>query len=235
MAVKGKIRARFTRGLRGLVIKEKEMDYKFDENKLFATKLVNDSDADWPVYEKGKRVTVVPPHKEGLIESWLPDTDFARYEKIVRANDGHLTCYENPAWQSPWQGFLLDLINDAGAPEETVYVVVPNPAVYGPSDTITVQRGIPKSVPLNVQDPLVKYRAIRWHMVERRISKPGTKYYTRALELVKELIPRSEHDLKNVLKARQEIEQGRLDEASQKMMREQEKLLLGEQTIEQAK
>lgn len=231
--VKGKVRAGVARGIRGLVVKERKME--FNENDLYATKLVNDSDDAWPVYEKGKRVTVVPPHKESLIESWRPDTDFARYEKIVRAKDGHLICYENPAWQSPWQGFLLDLINDAGAPEETIYVVMPNPAVYGASDTITVQRGIPKSVPLNVQDPLIKYRAIRWQRVERRVPVPGTKYFNRVMELVKELVPRSEHDLKNVLKERQEIERERLAEESRKAMAEQEKLLLGEQRIEQAK
>lgn len=201
----------------------------FDESRLYATRLVNNSDQSWPVYEKGRLVTSVPPKEEGLIESWKPDTTWARWAKVVKGKDGRLTCHENPAWQNPWQGkfYCIELQNLDGSPEESVAVL--NCPVADPNGFVTATRGVPVIIPLNIMDPLVRYERIIWHMKERRVEVMGTPYFDRVTEVVKELVPRKAADLKNVLKERQAIEDEKMRDLREKMMKAQERLLMGEE------
>lgn len=201
---------------------------EFDESKLYATRLVNNSDAEWPVYEKGRKVTTVPPHEESLIESWRPDTTWSRFEKAVKGKDGKITCHENPSWQNPWQDkfYCIELLNEDGSPEESVAVL--NCPVADPNGFVTAMRGVPVLIPLNIMDPLVRYVRIIWHKKERRVEVPGTLYFDRVVEVVKEMVPRAKQDLKNVLKERQAIEDEKMRDLREKMMKAQERLLMGE-------
>jgi len=241
MAVKGKVRAAVLRKAKGLVRRRKTMDNYYDDGNtpLYTTVFQNDADIPWRVTEKGNDLFFVEPHDSLKLESWKATTDWARWSKVVRGKDLRLTLTENPQWSNPWEGkfHCLELVNQDGAVEETIQVVAPNPASGRAEGYVSVVRDVPRIIPLNIWDPLARYSKIIWHRVPTKVKIEGTKYFRTKKRVVKECVPRSKADLRNVLRERRKIEEEKLREkqklAEQEhnvLMVEQEKVLMGEQT-----
>lgn len=204
-----------------------------DLNKtfLYVTQFINEADAVWPIYDHGNLLLTLPPGTSRDVEQIHNRTDWSRWSKVVKKPDGSLVLTENPAWSSPWPALGLheiDLVNEAGADEESVHVLTPNPACTGAGEYITAYRGVPKRVPLDLWDPLIRYSAIRWLRQEVKVPIEGTSYVVEKSRVVKEYVPRPKSELKKILKERQEIEEEKLKKARIKMLDEQEKLLMDE-------
>jgi hypothetical protein len=232
MAIKGRIRAKLRRGLHRIIFKEERITRMDKDTFLFETRFINKSETPWRILERGRDLLMVKPGEEDTIESWHNRTDWSRWAKVVREKNERLTLTENPAWSCPWQGthYLLELINESGAPEESIPVCWPNEACTGPSNYITVVRFVPRIICLNVMDPLIKFSKIIWHRKEIRVPNEGTKYFTTEWRVVKECVPRSKADLKKVLAERQALAAERLKEETAQALKEQEKLLMAEET-----
>ena len=226
--VKGRLRAKFARGLHRIIFKESEVNRMDDNTFLYVTTFVNKSETPWRVLEKGRDLLVVAPGQEDSIESWHNRTDWSRWSKVVREKDERLTLTENSRWQNPWQDkfYCVELVNESGAPEESVQVVEPSPAFTSARGYVTAMRGVPRIIPLHIEDNLIKWREIRWHKKEIRLPILGTKYFTTEWRVVKECVPRSKAELKAVLKERQAITAERLKEETAKALSEQEKMLM---------
>jgi hypothetical protein len=221
MTVKGKMRAKIARTIRGAFNKQKvEGAFDMEKGPVWATKFVNKTDHEQGIFEKGKLMLIMLPRRTAVIESWKPSTTWARWSEVVFRKDGRVDLVENPTWQNPWRDhpWTIELVNEDASEEESLAVLLPNPAVDGPESYVRVQRGIPRIIPLNLWDPLTKFSKIIWHAKEMKIPIPGTKYITRRVEVTKEYVPRSKADLKRLLKARKEEEMARLAEESRKMM-----------------
>jgi hypothetical protein len=237
MAVKGKVRAKVQRRITGLVRRRKKMDNFFDENsQLYTTIFENDTDMPWQILEKGNLLFWVQPHDRLKLESWKPTTDWARWshaKRVVRGNDLRLILTENPAWMNPWEGkfHCLELVNEDGAVEESIQVLSPNPEHTSANGYITVLRDISRTIPLNLWDPLARFQKIIWHKKEVRVPIEGTKYFTTGERVVKECVPRSNGDLRDILRARQKIEVEQLKERQEKMEAEREAVMMEQERL----
>jgi hypothetical protein len=205
------------------------METFFDENApTYVTIFENKSDARWPIEEKGSLLFFVEPGDALKLESWHERTDWARWAKVVRGKDLRLTVTENPAWVNPWAEFhCLELFNvDGSEGGESIQVRTPNPVSDG---YVTAVRGVPRLVPLNLWDPLCRWSKITWKMKDVRVPIEGTRYYQTAKRLIKDFTPRSKSELKAILRERQAIEKARMDEETDKVLKAQEDLLLGDE------
>lgn len=193
----------------------------------YVTTFVNETDDAWRIdYNDGKMLFVVPPGESRKLESWNEKPDWSRFEKVVRKKDGRLVVTENPSWVCPFKGPTLELLNEDGAPEESIAGM--NCPVAGPQGYVTAVRGIPKLVPLDIWDPLVKAKAVIWYRKEVRVPIEGTRYFKTETQVVKEYIPRPKGELREILKKRQAIKAEEMKEATEKEMLAQEEMLLGE-------
>jgi hypothetical protein len=236
--VRRRLRAKVQRKITGLVRRKRriDMDNFLDENStLYTTIFENQADVPWRVLEKGDDLIWVEPHNSLKIESFKTTVSWSRWSKVVRGKDLRLAVTENPAWSNPWEGnfHCLELINEDGSAEESIQVLVPNPEHTSANGYITVYRDVPKIVPLNIWDELIRYQNIIWHKKEVRVPIEGTKYFKTEIRVVKECVPRGKGELKDVLRARQKIEVEQLKERQEKIeaereaaMKEQERLLM---------
>ncbi|MEN6560967.1 MAG: hypothetical protein ABFD52_09350 [Acidobacteriota bacterium] len=228
MRVKGKVRAAFIRRTRGLIKGRKKMNEHFDENSpvLFMTTFENNSELPWQICEDGDALFQVQPGKIARLESWKPTTNWARWSKVVRGKDLRLTLTENPAWTNPWlnQHYCLELENWAGAPVESIRVYQPTPIRTSAADYVDVLLDVPRIIPLNIWDELIRYKKIIWKIAPVKIRITGTNYVRTEDRPIKECVPRDKSDLKNVLKERQRLEVDALKERQEKMEEEREAL-----------
>lgn len=203
-----------------------------DLNKtfLYCTEFVNDWAGHWKIYDHGHLLLSLPPGKSQTVEQFHNRTDWSRWLKVVKTAKGEIVLTESSAWKSPWPELGLheiDLINESGAEEESVKVLTPNPAISGAGEYVTCYLGVPKRIPVDLWDPLIKYSAIIWRrqLVKKQIE--GTTYVRDVYRVVKEYVPRKKSELKAILKERQAIEEEKMRKARVKMLDDQEKLLMG--------
>jgi len=202
-----------------------------EKDFLYVTVFENKSPSAWRIFEREREIALLGPGEKWKVESWHNRTDWARWSKCVREKDGNISVTENPSWQCPWSEYhLLEAYNKDGSAVESIRVFSPNPILgTSVSDFVHVQRGIPLLIPLRVEDPLIKWERIEWRRQTVRKKIEGTRYFTSSEEVVKVCTPRSKSELKAVLKERAEIEEARIREEREKVIAEQEKILMAEE------
>jgi len=164
---------------------------------IYRTEFVNKGDSTWDVFEKNQKLLVIPPGERTTLESYKPTTDWARWSKVVRGKSGDIeSVTENPQWEFPWPAMWpLDLLNESGASIQGVAILTPNPGVCGATNYVHAVRGVPLRVPLNIDDPLIRYESYTWKTESYHKPVGRTQYYTlgERVTCVKKL--RSDSDL----------------------------------------
>jgi len=202
MKVKGKWRSGVTRRIR----KYHKKEYGMFEI-IYRTEFVNKGGSAWNVFEKNHKVLVLPPSERTTLESYKPTTDWSRWSKVVRDESGDVeSVTENPQWEFPWpEMWALDFFNESGAPIQSVALLTPNPAVHGVTNYVHVVRGVPLRVPLNLDDPIIRYESYTWKTESYHKPVGRTQYYTlgERVTCVKKL--RSDSDLLKIFNQKKKI------------------------------
>jgi len=202
MKVKGKWRSGITRRIR----KYHKKEYGMFE-VIYRTEFVNKGDSDWNVYEKYHKLLVIPPGEKTTLESYKPTTDWARWSKVVRGKSGNIeSVTENPQWGFPWPDmWALDLLNESGAPIQSIALLEPNPGLPGATNYVHAMRGVPLRVPVNLDDPLIRYESFSWKTESYRKLVGRTQYFTLGEQVtcVKKL--RSDSDLLKIFNQKKKI------------------------------
>jgi len=173
------------------------------EELVLATLFINKRKTPVQVREYGKTLLMLPPGKEFLVESYDPETSYARFKQITFLEGDRVENRLNKDWKAPesWKDkYILELINTDGNNTEGFYA-------NSPADPmIQCYKGIPRLVTLTIDSPYVRYKRIEWKLVKERKENPANPNYlvwTTPLRMVKEERSRDELDkIEEEIKAR---------------------------------
>ena len=171
-----------------------------NEEAPFVTTLINKRSSPVRVEEYGATMIILQPGRECFIESWSPLTTYSRYSKVVFERNGEVSAKENPDWNCPYEGWRTDLINGQDI-SQAIRIRIPKDAVvFGLVDGfITVPAGLARMVPLDIHDPLVKFKAVEWRLVKEKLPVLGFPNYMEEREAVKKImVPRAERDVEKI-------------------------------------
>lgn len=171
-----------------------------NEEAPFVTSLVNKRSSPVCIEEYGRTMFILQPGQECFIESWTPFTTFSRYCKIVYERNGEVSAKENPDWKCPYEGWTTDLINGQDISQAMRIKIPKDVVVFGLVDGfITVPAGLARIVPLDIHDPLVKFKAVEWRLVKEKLPVLGFPNYMEEREAVKKIIvPRAEREVEKI-------------------------------------
>jgi len=173
-----------------------------NEEPQFVTLLVNRRSSSIQVEEYGRTMFFLQPGKECFIESWSPLTTYSRYSRIVFEQGGQVSAKENPDWKRPYEGWAIDLINGQDIPQSVRVTIPIGVVVFGiVNDFVSVPPGLARTIPLDVRDPLVKFKSVEWRLVKEKLPVGGFPNYVEEQEIVKKImIPRPERDVEKIRK-----------------------------------
>lgn len=156
------------------------------EELVLATLFINKRKTPVEVREYGKTLLLLPPGKEFLVESYGPETSYARFNQITFLEGDRVELRLNKEWKAPesWRDmYILELINIAGNSTEGFYPIGPG----GP--IVHCYKGIPRLVTLTIDSPYIRFKRIEWKLVKERKENPANPNYlvwTTTLKMVKE-------------------------------------------------
>jgi len=172
-----------------------EPDAEEYKGAIFRTVFVNQSDEPWRIFDdRGMDLLQVPPKGESVLVAWDSAALFAPYSKVVYDKKGAISAsrrhgFDDPADKFPYS-LLLD--NRDGSDSESIRV--------GDS-FVEARRGIPRKVAMEIDDPLVVYKAVTWRRKTIKESIPGAKDYLRTRTIVeKRLVPRKVSEIRKIKK-----------------------------------
>jgi hypothetical protein len=171
-----------------------------NEEAPFVTALINKRSSPVRVEEYGSTMIILQPGQECFLESWSPLTTYSRYGRIVLEQNGEVSAKENRDWKSPYEGWVTDLVNGQGI-AQAIRIRIPKDAVvYGLVDGfITIPPGLARMVPLDIHDPLVKFKAVEWRLVKEKLPVLGFPNYMEERETVKKvMVPRAEREVEKI-------------------------------------
>jgi hypothetical protein len=173
-----------------------------NEEPQFVTHLVNRRSSPVQVEEYGRTMFFLQPGKECSIESWSPLTTYSRYSRIVFEQDGQVSAKENPDWEPPYEGWAIDLINGQDIPQSVRVTIPIGVVVFGiVNDFVSVPPGLARMIPLDIHDPLVKFKSVEWRLVKEKLPVVGFPNYMEERETMKRImIPRAERDVEKIRK-----------------------------------
>jgi hypothetical protein len=167
------------------------------EEKIFRTDFINDRDSHVPIFDlNGKLLTTLPPKSATFLEAWDPNTTWARWREVRFLADGSTKVLENKDWKNPFSGWTIELRNDTHA----VKVI-----------TIDDQHekcfpGVPRDVPIPLNDQLIFYKSIRWFRETVKVPDPSFPVYlVERIKDVKKIEPRGVRELQKIKAALKEI------------------------------
>jgi hypothetical protein len=181
-----------------------------NEEPQFVTLLVNRRSSPVQVEEYGRTMFFLQPGKDCSIESWSPLTTYSRYSRIVFEQDGQVSAKENPDWRCPYEGWAIDLINGQDIPQSVRVTIPIGIVVFGiVNDFVSVPPGLARLIPLDIHDPLVKFKSVEWRLVKEKLPVVGFPNYMEERETMKKImIPRAERE---VDKIRKQLENEKLE------------------------
>jgi len=181
-----------------------------NEEPQFVTLLVNRRSSTIQVEEYGRTIFFLQPGKECFIESWSPLTTYSRYSRIVFEQSGQVSAKENPDWKRPYEGWAIDLINGQDIPQSVRVTIPIGVVVFGiVNDFVSVPPGLARTIPLDIHDPLVKFKTVEWRLVKEKLPVVGFSNYMEERETMKRImIPRAERDVEKI---RKQIENEKLE------------------------
>jgi hypothetical protein len=179
------------------------------EELILPTLFINKRMTPVDVFEYGRPFLMLPPGKEFTVESYDPETSFARFKEITFLEGDRVDCRVNKEWTVPesWKDkYLLELVNRDGSPMEGIYL-------YPMASQVTpCYKGIPRLVAIIIQSPLIRYKKIEWKFVKERKKNPANPDYlvwTTVLKMVKEERSKDELDrIEQEIKARAKQRRG---------------------------
>lgn len=176
------------------------------EEPQFVTLLANKRSSPVQVEDYGRTMFFLQPGKECFIESWSPLTTYSRYSRIVFEPGGQVSAKENPDWKPPYEGWAIDLINGQDIPQSVRVMTPPGAVVFGFVDGfVWVPPGLARVVPLDIHDPLVKFKSVEWRVVKEKLPVNGFPNYLEEHETMKRImIPRSEREVEKIRKQRED-------------------------------
>ena len=181
-----------------------------NEEPKFVTHLVNKRSSRVEVEDYGRTMFFLQPGKECSIESWSPLTTYSRYSRIVFEQDGQVSAKENPDWEPPYEGWAIDLINGQDIPQSVRVTIPIGIVVFGiVNEFVSVPPGLARTIPLDIHDPLVKFKSVEWRLVKEKLPVQGFPNYIEERETMKRImIPRAERDVEKI---RKQIENEKLE------------------------
>jgi len=191
-----------------------------NEEPLFVTTLVNKQSSPVRVEEYGRTMIILQPGQECFIESWSPLTTYCRYSRIVFERNGDVSAKENPDWKCPYEGWTTDLINGQDISQAVRIRIPRDVTVFGLVDGfITVPAGLARMIPLDINDPMVKFKAVEWRLVKEKLPVLGFPNYMEERETVKKvMVPRAEREVERIRRQleNEELEAERIRAARRK-------------------
>jgi len=77
------------------------------------------------------------------------------------------------------------------------------------NDFVSVPPGLARTIPLDIHDPLVKFKTVEWRLVKEKLPVVGFSNYMEERETMKRImIPRAERDVEKI---RKQIENEKLE------------------------
>jgi len=171
-----------------------------NEEAPFVTTLINKRSSPVRVEEYGATMIILQPGRECFIESWSPLTTYSRYSKVVFERNGEVSAKENPDWTCTYEGWTTDLINGQDI-SQAIRIRIPKDAVvFGLVDGfISVPPDLARMVPLDIHDPMVKFKAVEWRLVKEKLPVLGFPNYMEERETVKKImVPRAEREVEKI-------------------------------------
>lgn len=191
-----------------------------NEGALFVTTLVNKRTSPVCVEEYGRTMIILQPGQEGFIESWSPLTTLSRYGRIVYERNGDVSAKENPDWRCPYEGWTTDLINGQDISQAVRIRIPRDVTVFGLIDGfITVPAGLARMVPLDIHDPMVKFKSVQWRLVKEKLPVLGFPNYMEERETTRKItVPRGEREVEKIRRQleNEELEAERIRAARRK-------------------
>jgi hypothetical protein len=177
------------------------------DEKLYQVEFENQRSAPVRVEENGRTMLVLQPGQTAVIEAWDPSVMFARFSRVVYKRDGSVSVRENPEWRSPIAAdrWTLDLLN---ADSDTMQSLRVN------GEPTELYRGIPRTVPVDPEDPLIWYRRITFVEEDETVPHPrNPRYVQRVHKLRMKKTLRSKRDLRKIREEMAEVERQRAERA----------------------
>jgi len=170
--------------------------------QTFKTTIRNEREKE-PValYERnGSTLALLMPGQERVLESWNPETIYARWISVVFVEGGEVQLTENSDWPRPEGRWLLTAINVEGRSCET--------RIIGGKE-IVMPRGIPRLCAVELGDPLSGYSRLEIRQVMERADHGWFAGYSVKRMVVKDVLvdrPQEEleeleHEIKELLEA----------------------------------
>jgi len=122
------------------------------------------------VYQDGSTLFYLAAGGKSFVEMWSPAAFYAPWSRVTFEKDGtislkHRSGYEDPLKEAPW---VLELVNKDGSPDESVRVG---------GETLSVLKGFPIRVSLQLHDPLIYYQRLEWVTIKEKIRDRTTPEY----------------------------------------------------------
>lgn len=157
--------------------------------------------------DKGGNWFPIPPGRELVLCSWSPTTMYAPFSKVVFERNGKVSAARRFGFKDPADDWPYSLLLDNRDGSELEVLKVND-------DYVAAVRGIPRRVKIDLFDPRVGYRAIRWVKKTVKEPAPSNRDYLLTRTIVeRRLIGRKASELRAI---RKELEKQAVAEARQK-------------------
>lgn len=175
------------------------------DEKLYRIEFENQRSVPVRVEENGRLMLTLQPGQTATIEAWDPSVMYAPFRKVTYKRDGSVSVRENPDWTSPTAAdrWTIDLLNEDADTLQSIRVG---------GQLVELYRGIPRTVPLEIHDPLIWYKRIAFVDEDEVVPHPrNPNYVQRTRQLKMKRTPRSKRDLRKIKEQRAEAERQRVE------------------------
>jgi hypothetical protein len=192
-----------------------------DKEKIYACLFVNSRSTRVSVWDYGRVLFTLEPGAEFETEMYDPKAYYARFKKVIFLEGDKVDLKENHAWENPWKGqWTLELHNIDGAPVEALIV---------DGQTVHVYKGIPRIVPISIQDPFAQYKKVEWKLVQEKKRRSDFPDYVKVeLRLDRVMEKRSERDIRKI---REQLEHETLEQAQDGVKRKLRQLGIDDEPL----
>jgi hypothetical protein len=165
--------------------------------ETFRTRLTNKRSTALVVYEMDGPMLTLLPGDTTMIETKSPFDMYAKWDSVSWEVDGTVILEERPGWKEPFRGgWEVTALNADGKPVEHL---------TASGKSVCLPRGIPIVLGLDLHDPLILFREVKFievPMKERSKDWPGYLVTRRELRwVVKDRKPRELDEIKALIEA----------------------------------